>query len=312
MSTPKRQSMKDYIAAVQAQATEHFANHLIRSRTSNSWTVQRPGKSGGWDGTFSFEVIASPYHGSLYVHGDIDCVRFAQYVDSGEPERILRWMGGTRDLGYYVLQKATIGMCLPRSGRDVLEVLDEGVWLDRALDYAEDRRGVIDDDGKMARLDPVRDMELLPGWMQPMVRELLDGGNIDEMLGDNRYMVAEAYDASAYEWGLVPSWRLINAHEALRKLVQLLDAEHAAQAEDATSAVDTLWRTVVIAALAAMRGQQHERNGGCYVCGSTAKRSAGECDNCGTYRCTTCKRLHYGDATQPCDGHGVEVPDASA
>lgn len=226
MSTLKRQSMQDYIAEVQTQATGHFADHLIRSRTNNSWTVQRPGKNGGWDGTFSYEVIASPYHGSLYVHGDIDCVRFAQYGDSGDPERILRWMGGTSDLGYYVLQKAAIGMCLPRSGRDVLEVYNEGVWLDQALDFAE-RCNSVDDEPP--RLDPERDMELLPEWMQPMMRQLLDGYNIDELLSDHTYMSADAYEVGAFEWGLVPSWRLVDAHEALRKLVQLLDAEHAAE-----------------------------------------------------------------------------------
>jgi hypothetical protein len=44
----------------------------------------------------------------------------------------------------------------------------------------------------------------------------------------------------------------------------------------------------------------------CPVCGSP--RSAGACVCCGTYLCRECKKLHLGDATDPCPGNGVEPP----
>jgi hypothetical protein len=47
---------------------------------------------------------------------------------------------------------------------------------------------------------------------------------------------------------------------------------------------------------------------GCIVCGSTLRRSTGECDACGSYVCRDCGRLHLGERDRPCPGGGVAVP----
>lgn len=55
------------------------------------------------------EIIAG-IGGSLVVHGDFDIMRFAHYGDHGDAWSRLLWMADHRDLGYYVAQKASIGM----------------------------------------------------------------------------------------------------------------------------------------------------------------------------------------------------------
>lgn len=219
----RRQTKQDYIARHQTMAAKDFERHVIRSRDDRSWRVQRHYKDGnGWDGTFSYEVLALPSHGALFVHGDINCVYFAQYGDSANPEHILRWIG-TSDVGYYVLQKARIGMCLPSDCDGLLEVLDEGVWLDYALDDIEQRleaKGLFDQED--VDLEPYKDR--LPEWLYDAVSGVLDGREVREVVRELEYN-EEAYNCEIYRWGLVPSSRLICAHEAIKKLVGLLDAE---------------------------------------------------------------------------------------
>lgn len=147
-------------------------------------------------------------------------------------------MGGTNDLGYYVLQKACIGMNLPNSAEGVLEVLDEGVWLDHALDHIEinvlDKKGAFDG---MAEIDlePYRDQ--IDEWLFDLINRVLEGDdNIEQVVADCA-LTSKAYEAGVMEWGKVPSARLIYAHEALKKLCRLLDEEQAAKAKQKQEAV---------------------------------------------------------------------------
>jgi hypothetical protein len=55
------------------------------------------------------EIIAG-IGGSLIVHGDFDLCRFAHYGDRSDAWSRLRWIGDHSDVGYYVSQKASIGM----------------------------------------------------------------------------------------------------------------------------------------------------------------------------------------------------------
>ncbi len=64
--------------------------------------------------------------------------------------------------------------------------------------------------------------------------------------------------------------------------------------------------TLAIAGLGAIHGPSSKS--GCFVCGSAARRSTGECDACGSYVCRDCGRLHLGEADRPCPGRGVPVP----
>jgi len=61
------------------------------------------------------EVIAG-IGGSLIVHGDFDLCRFGHYGDHRSAWRRLLWMADCTDVGYYVAQKASIGMGGQRHG----------------------------------------------------------------------------------------------------------------------------------------------------------------------------------------------------
>ena len=239
MSQTKRQTSKDYLVKYQEQARKGFEKHVIRSRDSRSWLCFQPytDEKGGWNSHLWFEAIVLA-GGELYVHGDISSVHFAHYGKHERPEQVLYWMGGTNDLGYYVLQKARIGMNLPNSAEGVLEVLDEGVWLDRALDHIEtdilDKKGAFDGVTEID-LEPYRDQ--IDEWLFELVNRVLEGDDEIEKVVADSACTSEAYEAGALEWGRVPSTRLIYAHEALKKLCQLLDAERAAKAEQKQEAV---------------------------------------------------------------------------
>lgn len=224
----KRKTSSEYLAAHQAQARKAFENHVIRSREPGRWVVQAPylDEKGGWNSNFWIEVVVL-MGGKLLVHGDIDHVMFAHYGQFDDPERVLRWMGGTTDLGYYVHQKACIGMG-GRGGADkCLDSLSEGVWLDHALDRIEDEMGgekldptTFDDEGEWIDALPIGD------WFRNLLREVMvENRDLEEVTQDTRHMSSDAYEAGVFEWGRVPSTRLIYAHEALRRLVALLDAE---------------------------------------------------------------------------------------
>lgn len=239
MAQPKRQTEKEYLARHQEQARKAFEKHVIRSRDGRSWLCFEPytDEKGGWKSTYWFEAIVLA-GGELYVHGDISSVHFAHYGAYKRPEQVLYWMGGTSDLGYYVLQKARIGMNLPKAAEDVLEVLDEGAWLHEALDHIETycldgATGLFDQEE--VNLEPYSDR--IPEWLSEMVGRVLDGEDVREVMADPESLSSEAYEAGALEWGRVPSCRLIYAHEALRKLCQLLDAEQAVKLEQKQEAV---------------------------------------------------------------------------
>lgn len=235
---PKRATAQEYIAKHQVEVARHFANHRIRERSPGRWLVQRRYPDDKeWDTVFGFEVIVL-WGGKLLVHGDIDPAIFAYYGKYEDPEQVLRWMGGTSDLSYYVAQKARIGMGSGKADA-LLELKDEGVWIDQALGYIEDR--IASEGGDPVNLDPATlDWESLPAIpekVQALIQEILDGRNPNEVLQDPDHMSADCYEAGAFQWGDVPSHRLIYAHEALRRLVQLLDEEKLAQASTEATGV---------------------------------------------------------------------------
>lgn len=209
-----RKTQQEYIKDAQAQARGDFAHHQIRFRDERSWACFRPHEKGGWDSTFWFEAVVL-HGGTLLIHGDIDLVHFARYGGYTHPEEVLRWMGSSNDLGYYVTQKAAIGMNLRRGQDDVITTRSTPVWLHAALCYIEDTCGVV--------LPPSGDINLratgAPEWLCDLVEAVVYRGATEEDWPH------EAYELGAFEWGHVPTWRLVYAHEALRKLVALLDEE---------------------------------------------------------------------------------------
>jgi hypothetical protein len=244
-----RRTRDAYIADHQERARKSFEHHVIRSRDDRSWVCQRPytDEKGGWDSTFWFEAIVLA-GGELYVHGDIDGMHFAHYGKHETKEEVLRWMGETRDLGYYVAQKARIGM--GSVANQCVESVDEGVWLDDALQHVEERArqrawdAPSDDEDVEASEDDEDEVVVVNGKrtnvedlpvseeVRALIRDVLSSG-FEDALNADKHKSAECYEAGAFEWGQVPSYRLIFAHEALRCLVRLLDAEKAMARETA-------------------------------------------------------------------------------
>lgn len=218
----KRLKASQYIAKQQEQARGAFENHQIRHQDHRSWVCMRPHKDGGWDGNYWFEAVVL-HGGTLLVNGDIDLMHFAYYGKFDSPEQVVRWMGGSRDLGYYVRQKAAIGMTLPSSCYDIIDTIKDDVWMDGALSYIKEDSGVEIDTSKPVNLDALPCEE----WLKDMIGDVAEGRSVREMILDSETYCEHAYEAGAYEWGTVPAPRLILAHEALRRLVTLLDVKHA-------------------------------------------------------------------------------------
>jgi len=105
--------LQKHLDALKKQAITAFEKHVVADpyvgvQGSDRWFIARSNKDGnGYDGTYATEIIALR-NGRLFVGGDIDDCVFA-YGDK-EPLQRLRWIGCCEDLGYYVKQKATIGL----------------------------------------------------------------------------------------------------------------------------------------------------------------------------------------------------------
>jgi len=240
-----RQTQEEVIQKELARAEGCFTKHQIvdRSRASvYSWRLHKPYEKppAGWDGTLWFEVVVF-WNGTMLVHGDIDHVMFGHYGRFKDPEQVVRWMGGTRDFAYYVAQKACIGM---GSARDCLTSKDMHVFLDRVLDHVEstylDGKKIVLPEGKGVEWDDIRDAakeqvsavyDQFPEWLQTAFDGAIEGADFPGLLNEIQdHGDHDAWESGVFEWGDVPSVRLVYAYQALKRLVQLLDAEHEAAA----------------------------------------------------------------------------------
>lgn len=97
-------------------AVEQFKNHVIRKSGEDRWTLMQPYKDGkGFSSNLWVEIVILE-HGGLLVDGDIDPILFRYF--SGPPQKpndrdyqlaILSWMGKSRGVDSYMIEKATIG-----------------------------------------------------------------------------------------------------------------------------------------------------------------------------------------------------------
>lgn len=99
-----------HLRMLQWQIASLYQDHQLLSEAywdngrGARWLIGRPGTN-----VMLSEIIAGVC-GSLIVHGDCDTSRFAYYSDYPDAWSRLRWMGFCGDVGYYVAQKAHIGM----------------------------------------------------------------------------------------------------------------------------------------------------------------------------------------------------------
>jgi hypothetical protein len=116
-STKPDYSASAFTTRTKTRAMEAFEKHdiILDDRENGRWRIAQKYDDGSIAGHFATEVI-SLWGGRLYVGGDIDDCTFA-YYSGGHPQDTvewhlakLRWMGLNDDLGYYVVQKAAIGM----------------------------------------------------------------------------------------------------------------------------------------------------------------------------------------------------------
>jgi len=161
------------------------------------------------------EIIALA-KGQLYVGGDIDFTIFAYYSDRADPESRVRWMGRCNDVGYYVAEKARIGL-----GTELTDVFDSQIaeqdiqgWLDEAeKEYLGHKDTVV-----LRRLvDDWKD-DGFPEEEHELTHALWDSGLSSDFFGE-----------LSVGPGKVLAPRVYYAHAALARLCDLLDHETRSQ-----------------------------------------------------------------------------------
>lgn len=167
------------------------------------WLVGKPG-------TFvsKCEIIAG-IGGSLLVHGDFDVVRFAHYGDHPDAWNRLCWMGLCTDVGYYVAQKASIGM----GRRSIVEAYDEDVAKDYLEQYIAE---AIRDD---------QDSELIEVLKEALEEHTGDSHTLRSYLGSE----GSRWDLWERDPGKVVDTHVVIAHLAMNKLCALLVERHGAE-----------------------------------------------------------------------------------
>lgn len=197
------------------QAIKSFQRHqLIRDdRETGRWLIARKYDDGSLDGTYAAEVI-SLWGGRLFVGGDIDDCTFAYYSGGqkqGSPEwhlAKLRWMGCCDDLGYYVAQKAVIGI----GDRPLVQG-----W---AAEVAEDE---------------LREYLAEPDWseqnraaLQEALSDIAHGATQDEVYQTLHDNMSDGGIDVIGSLGIVTSPRVVYAWAAMRRLCELIDEKDGA------------------------------------------------------------------------------------
>jgi hypothetical protein len=158
------------------------------------WVLGEPGTFVG-----RTEIVAG-IGGSLVVHGDFDLCRFGHYGDHGDAWSRLLWMADCTDLGYYIVQKASIGM----AGRvDAMEY-DAEVARDYLQAYV---------DGNVENGE---------GELREVLLEARDHCEHRDEL--RQFLAAEdkGWDLWELTPGEVPAWRVVVSHALLNKCAWLI------------------------------------------------------------------------------------------
>lgn len=192
-----------------AQARQTFATHVFRFRDDehHHWVLGRP-PGDGWGNAYSAEIVALRF-GMLYVGGDIDTVVFGQANARGV--ELVRWIGGTEDVGYYVLQKASIGM-----GDTYRHLTTSWSWEACEVDVRE-LAGQVDDERLSKAISSL--LEAVDEVGEPEGREAFLNAAYDALAAHDENMDAMGCFG---DLGVRIAWRVVYAHAALRRLLELL------------------------------------------------------------------------------------------
>jgi len=181
------------------QCQQAFVKHVITKTSDRRWLIQRLYDDGKPDWTYAAEIICTEGNG-IFVGGDIYPMIFA--YGPKDPVERLYWMGTSTDIGYYVAQKAAIGM-----GRRITEEWNSDV----AHFEVKKHMAAAPEDY------PILDQDAFEDAMQTSDHEsFMD------------YMV-KACGNAVYEWidnvGMVLTGTVICAHAAITRLCELLDEQ---------------------------------------------------------------------------------------
>ena len=197
-------SSQEYHDNTKARAIEAFKDHRFerlvhKDNGRGRWRIRRAGTS-----IYSAEVI-SLWGAGLYVGGDIEPVVFGHFGETYEdvaPYHLakLRWIGKCDDIGYYVHQKAAMGM---RDNGAMASQWVPGVALWQLQDSIKDCN--------VEEVDRVSDV----------MANVLAGCDRYEVMrqGSKKGLCQVGYDL-----GMVCSARVIYAWAACNRLCELLEA----------------------------------------------------------------------------------------
>lgn len=207
MRSISQQWRADRILRHQQACSKYMGQHMLLSE--DYWDS---GRGARWligtegDSHYRAEVFAGIF-GTLLVHGDIDTVSFGHYGDKKDAFSRLCWMGCCEDVGYYVAQKARIGM---------------GVW---CREY--------DDQAALIDLQEVASEAAEDGAAE-LVEFLKEA---EEYVEDEHTLMHHLWSSELwskhelweYRFGEVVPGRVLTAHSVLQKTVELLVERHGKQ-----------------------------------------------------------------------------------
>ena len=199
-------SSDEWLRQHQWTAMKMLAEHELLGETywnegrSAAWIIGKPGTN-----IHRIEIIAG-IMGSLVVHGDFELSRFAHYGDRADAWSRLLWMAYSMDVGYYVAQKATIGM-----RREEVEAY-EPVVAEYDLEYW------------------IADAKLAGNvGLASVLREALDHVAEEHELREFLYDNDRGYDLWELRLGKVLRPHVIISHVALNKCASLLWEKYGAE-----------------------------------------------------------------------------------
>jgi hypothetical protein len=182
---------------MQWQMASLYANHELLAQSywdggaGARWVIRLPNRS-----EFYTEIFAGA--GGLLVHGDIDVVRFA-HDSSRSAWHKLTWMAHCTDIGYYVAQKARIGM-----GDVLTHQYDESVAREELRERAEEVGADI------------------PALREVLLEAAEDYAEDEYSLRSFLSERDQGWDLWECSFGNVVPHRVVSAHAALNKCASLL------------------------------------------------------------------------------------------
>lgn len=203
------------------QYTKHFDDHEITRRDDMSIFLKRP------DEGFFWVTISTTDGGQLIVAGDVGPMVFA-YGPKGLLSKI-SWIGGTEDVGYYVAQKASIGMTpfdVYRYSEDAWEEDVRKMFNDLPKNFGDEGDAVHDRLKKELTWDKYLDSEHVDHYLIDGIRDsnVQVWGELEKFL--NSHGIDDCNEVIG-DAGKVLDDQVVLCWAAVRKAYQLLQADGA-------------------------------------------------------------------------------------